>query len=415
MSADLDRANAPTLGGVVRRAHRRMAWASVAMAGCLVLLAGVIALRMYIDNNLRLVARSLAYTVEAAVVFNDADETHQTLNSMLEGEGIAFARVLDAKGQVLAQWAHKDQGLTSELGEWLGRQILTTPTVSEIHHDQHVVGQIELSGDGRGLLGFLLSAIAALLVCMAASGAMGTWLSRRMLREIVTPLHSLAEVAKAARYERDLALRVQPARILELRELGNDFNTLLDELQDRQTQLQHKNTALAHEASHDSLTGLPNRAHFEHRLQTALAQGQHENCTFAVLFLDNDHFKQVNDTYGHEAGDALLIEVAHRIRSQLRASDVVARLGGDEFAVLLTPILGNDEATQIADNILKAMRPPLPLQSSGFLQPSVSIGIAVYPVHGQDMSTLLRSADTAMYRAKAQRRGSQHLAIGSTT
>ncbi len=399
-----------TLGRVVRRAHRRMAWVAMAVAGALVLLAGVVALRVYIDNNLRLVARSLAYTVEAAVVFGDRENIHNTLDTMLAGEGVAGARVLDARGAVLAQWRHGNQGVVVGAGEWLGRHMLTDPTVGMIRNDGQLVGSVELRGDGRGLLGFLLSGMAALLVCMAISGAIGALLSRRMLRDIVTPLQSFAKVARAARHERDLTLRVPPARIVELRALGDDFNSLLDELQQRQVQLQLQNTALAHQANHDSLTGLPNRAYFEQRLQAALLQAQRDAGIFAVLFLDNDHFKQVNDTHGHEVGDALLVTVAHRIRTQLRESDLVARLGGDEFAVLLAPVRGVEDATRIADKIIHAVVSPLVLESSEQLQPSVSIGVAVYPIHGQDMVALLRSADAAMYHAKARCRGTRHVA-----
>ncbi len=399
-----------TLGGVVRRAYRRMAWVSVTVAGTLVLLAGAVALRVYIDNNLRLVARSLAYTVEAAVVFGDRENIRHTMDTMLAGEGVAHARVLDSRGSVLAQWRHGDQGLVGEVGVWLGRHMLSDPAVGVIRNDGQLAGRVELSGDGRGLLEFLLSGIAVLLVCMAISGAAGVLLSRRMLSDIVTPLQSLAEVARAARHERDLTLRVPPARIVELQALGDDVNSLLDELQQRQVQLQMQNTALTHQANHDSLTGLPNRAFFEQRLQAVLQQAQVEPGIFAVLFLDNDHFKQVNDTHGHEVGDALLVAVAQRIRTQLRESDLVARLGGDEFAVLLAPVRGADDATRIADKIIHAVGSPLVLDSGRQLLPSVSIGVAVYPIHGQDMVALLRAADAAMYRAKAHCRGTRHVA-----
>lgn len=410
MSDARDTTGPSTLSGVVRRAHRRMAWVSVAVAGTLVLLAGVVALRVYIDTNLQLVTRSLAYTVEAAVVFGDRENIRNTLDTMLADEGVAHARVLDARGSVLVQWHHPNQGVAGRTGEWLARHMLTDPQVGMIRNDGQLVGSVELSGDGQGLLGFLLTGMAALLVCMAISGAAGVLLSRRMLSDIVTPLQSLAEVARAARHERDLTLRVPPARIVELRALGDDFNSLLDELQQRQAQLQLQNTALAHQANHDSLTGLPNRAYFEQRLQAVLQQAQLEAGIFAVLFLDNDHFKQVNDTHGHEAGDALLVAVAQRIRSQLRESDLVARLGGDEFAVLLAPVRGADDATRIADKIIQAMASPLVLASGRPLWPSVSIGVAVYPLHGQDMVALLRSADTAMYHAKAHGRGTRHVA-----
>lgn len=407
--------HAPSLAEVVCRAHQRMAWASIAIAGSLVLLAGVMVLRIYIDSNLQLVARSLAHNVEAAVVFGDTEEIHRTLESMLPGEGIAFARVQDNHGQVLAQWQPHSQGLGVQAANWLGQHILTNPTYSTIHNANHPVGRIEIGGDGQGLLRFLILGMALLLLCIACAGCIGALLSKQMLHAIVTPLNELALAARAGRYERDLALRVQPAHILELRTLGDDFNSLMDELQERHTQLQQTNTALAHEAGHDSLTGLANRAHFERRLLEAMAQVQGTDSTFAVLFLDNDRFKQVNDTHGHEVGDALLTEVAHRIRSQLRSTDLVGRLGGDEFAVLLQPIHNSDDATRMANHILQAMAPELPIRGGNRLQPSVSIGIAVYPTHGHDIPSLLRSADVAMYRAKAGRRGSLRLAEAVNT
>ena len=200
------------------------------------------------------------------------------------------------------------------------------------------------------------------------------------------------------------------ARIQELNNLGNDFNALLDELESWQTHLKNENETLAHQASHDSLTDLPNRAYYEARLARTLRKLKKADEKAAVLFLDSDRFKGINDTYGHAAGDAVLVAVASRIRAQLREEDLVARLGGDEFAILLTPLHKPEDAQRIADKIIASMLAPIDLPHQVQVVTSLSIGIAVYPEHGATPDSLLSAADTAMYQAKRQDRGGQHLA-----
>ncbi len=399
-----------SLRDVVHRAHLGMALVAVALAGMLLLLVGTAALRVYLGHNLQLMARSLSYTVEAAVVFGDRAETQEVLERIVRDEGVADARVLLAGGVVFAQWHHGRERVDSRLGEALARAVGLEPAVEPILHDGQPVGAVALRSDGQGLLRFLLAGLAALALCTTVSGLVGIVLSRRMLGDIVTPLQHLARVARAVHRDRALGERVPPARIAELRELGDDFNALLDELEARQAHLQQQNSALKHQVLHDALTGVSNRAHFEQRLQSALAEASAEGAQLAVLFLDSDHFKQVNDTYGHAAGDALLVAVAQRMRAQVRDSDLVARLGGDEFAVLLPSVRGAQDAARIADKILDAMRDPVPLADGHALQPSVSIGIALYPEHGDAMDALMAAADAAMYRAKTHRRGSARVA-----
>ncbi|MEZ0198792.1 diguanylate cyclase, partial [Pseudomonas qingdaonensis] len=182
---------------------------------------------------------------------------------------------------------------------------------------------------------FLLSGLAGILFCTVLSALAAQYLSRRLLSDITRPLRGLASVAHAARRERSFDRRVPEAPIAELNELGNDFNALLDELEVWHSHLQSENQTLAHQASHDSLTGLPNRAFFEGRLSRSVRNAARQQDHLALLFLDSDHFKQINDTLGHAVGDEVLISVAERVRAQLREHDLVARLGGDEFAVLL--------------------------------------------------------------------------------
>ena len=161
-------------------------------------------------------------------------------------------------------------------------------------------------------------------------------------------------------------------------------------------------------AHHDPLTGLFNRFSLEDRLEQSLAVARREGDQLAVLFLDMDRFKIINDTVGHHAGDALLIQVAARLRESVRESDIVARLGGDEFVVVLTGLRdGMQSAAQVAAKLLDALGDPYEVEGTS-LHSSPSIGIALFPADGEDAETLMKSADTAMYHVKETgRNGSQ--------
>jgi diguanylate cyclase (GGDEF)-like protein/PAS domain S-box-containing protein len=160
--------------------------------------------------------------------------------------------------------------------------------------------------------------------------------------------------------------------------------------------LESKLQNLAH---YDSLCNLPNRTLFNDRLKLALSFAKREKKKLAVMFIDLDHFKEINDVYGHQAGDKVLKQVAQRLVASVRESDTVARLGGDEFVVLL-PIIDNEaHATLVASKIVEAVDQPIRIAQSE-MRVSSSIGIAIYPQHGKDEKLLVINADMAMYQAK---------------
>ncbi|NID16727.1 sensor domain-containing protein [Luteibacter yeojuensis] len=162
---------------------------------------------------------------------------------------------------------------------------------------------------------------------------------------------------------------------------------------------------MAHLAHHDTLTGLPNRALLTSRMEFAVTVAARRNQRAALLFVDVDHFKQINDSLGHAAGDTLLQEVARRIRGAVRPDDTVSRLGGDEFVVLMPHIDGPGDASAVADKVLAACSQAVGLGvDASALTISFSIGISVYPDDAEDAESLLRNADTAMYEAKMQGR-----------
>ena len=157
---------------------------------------------------------------------------------------------------------------------------------------------------------------------------------------------------------------------------------------------------LRYEAQHDSLTNLPNRILLKDRIEQALLIALRDKINLAVLFIDLDKFKPINDEHGHHVGDLILIEVARRIKECLRESDTVARVGGDEFVVLLPTIEVDQDASGVAEKILHVLNMPFEFVGQS-LSISSSIGIAFSPEHTSEGSTLMKHADTAMYCAKA--------------
>ncbi|MGD1715720.1 diguanylate cyclase domain-containing protein [Dapis sp. BLCC M172] len=165
------------------------------------------------------------------------------------------------------------------------------------------------------------------------------------------------------------------------------------------TREKQKQATIEYQALHDSLTNLPNRALFDRKLSEAIAHAAKRSEIMGVMFLDLDRFKQVNDTFGHSVGDLLLQTVSQRLAVCLREVDLIARWGGDEFGIILPQIHFREDVIEIADRLMKAMQPEFILEGHHF-NVTTSIGIALYPHDGLDSSTLLQSADTALYQVK---------------
>ncbi|WP_427184742.1 diguanylate cyclase domain-containing protein [Bordetella bronchialis] len=400
----------PSLRQALRRLHFVVTLFAVGLAGIVLTVTGLVALRAYTDHHQKLIARSIAYTVEAATVFHDRVAATETLAAIAAREDVAAAVVYDGKNEILAEWHRSADDNFAWARQQVARLLNPPPVFMPIVHQGQTVGRLLLVGRGGNLFDFLLKGLAGVAACALISGLVANRLSRRTSRQIGRPLRALAEVAHAVRNERAFSRRVPPARIRELHALGEDFNALLDELEAWQTQWLHENASLAHKAAHDSLTGLPNRAHFEEQLDRAIHDAAVLERRVAIMFLDSDRFKEINDGMGHAAGDAVLVNIAARVRGQLREGDVVARLGGDEFAVMLSPLRELSDAQRIADDILLGMRAPIRLPNGDDIVCSLSIGIAVFPDHAGNAADLFDAADSAMYHAKRRGGGTQSTA-----
>ena len=187
---------------------------------------------------------------------------------------------------------------------------------------------------------------------------------------------------------------------------------LEDEVTERQM-LEHQLAAATeeekearHAAFHDPLTGLPNRALFDDRLKHGLAQAKRHGWALAVMFLDLDDFKNINDAYGHDLGDSVLQTIAGRLRENIRRDDTISRYGGDEFLYMLMEVRNEQDIMSIAEKIITAIQAPCDVNVRGLsisLSINASIGISIFPKDGTTADTLVKSADKAMYRAKGNK------------
>jgi diguanylate cyclase len=230
-----------------------------------------------------------------------------------------------------------------------------------------------LAISGMHYTGMAAARFASSSYCFARPGANSTWLAGT------------------------IALVALIALVLTLTLLFYDAH--LHRTRTHAAELQRANQQLQHVATHDALTGLPNRVLLADRLEQAIAQAERSRSSFAVLMVDLDRFKSINDSLGHEAGDKLLMEIAQRLRASLRKVDTLARIGGDEFAIVLNGIAGPHCVEAAVSNLLQSVRKPFELASIE-IQTSPSIGVSLYPHDGTDPQTLLKHADAAMYHAK---------------
>lgn len=220
-------------------------------------------------------------------------------------------------------------------------------------------------------------------------------------RLISSPIRHLAEVTThlPSKIFNEQHIKWPKTIIKEINSLIDNFKSTSEILNDNFKEIQSANIELNYLANHDPLTRLPNRVKFNKELNSRLEMAKINRGTLAVLFLDLDRFKLINDTFGHDVGDKLLKEISNRLGKILGKDDMACRIGGDEFTILLSNIEIIDEVTDVANKILSILQKPYVLYGQEF-NVSASIGIAVYPEDGEEAELLLKKADTAMYRAK---------------
>jgi len=389
----------PTLRKSLRRIHLIIILTSMMFSGMSISLLSVLALRNYAENNSELLATTISYSARNAVAAGDSEAALAILQDIGGKTQFGQARILDANHRLLASWSANSGQASHPFRELVSRWLFPKPVQIPVRYADKEVGLIWLTGDGCRVMHYLRQAMTWLGCSMLLSALLAFYLSRRMHAGIVRALQNIAHVAHEVRKRRAFSLRVPSSSIAELNKLSGDFNSLLDELADWQRHLQSENATLAHQVRHDALTGLPNRSAFEQELHKQLNNPLTAS-RVAVLFIDGDRFKAVNDSYGHAAGDRVLIVTAQRLRGRLRKGDLVARLGGDEFAVLLLGIDSGEQAGRVAQNVVEAMRDPIRLDDGTQITQSLSVGIALAKNH-HTAEAAIAQADAAMYHTKA--------------
>lgn len=322
---------------------------------------------------------------DAAGVLPEEDGMQSTLRqarqdweAALAARGLWGGQVLELKGNHVAEtpaFATASKGVRDKL---IGIQSSALEALDRGLVDTGDLEQLLIVGR----TGLLAVAVGATL-----------YFRRRMVKDLMRPVNSLRRGVHKLQAG-DYSHRIDVARRDELGELATAFNGMAAALQD-------SHRTLTHRATHDALTGLANRAALTERLAASFASGSdlrthHEG----LLFIDIDDFKDVNDSFGHEGGDELLVQLAARLRASVRSHDLVARLGGDEFAVV---VLNNDDGTPatgpVAERIYETLSEPFRIGDHE-LTVSVSIGVAQRSAETADAAELLRQADSAMYAAK---------------
>jgi len=258
---------------------------------------------------------------------------------------------------------------------------------------------------GQATVSYLILSLLATTLAFAVAALLF------LEKEVLSPLTGLSKTVSSIGKSRDLSARVPVRGRNELSTLAGEMNKMLQSLEESGTERKRAEETLRYMAYHDPLTGLPNRALFNDRLTLELARAQRNRQKLAVMLLDLDYFKNINDTLGHSVGDRLLQVAGNRLRSLLRSSDTVARMGGDEFLLMLPEIARVQDTSRVAQKILGAFREPFVLDGHK-LHTTASIGIATYPDAGEDADTLTKNADIAMYRAKKRGRNNyEHYSV----
>jgi diguanylate cyclase (GGDEF)-like protein len=348
-------------------------------------------------NNL---AQITALEAQAALIFHDDAAAEEVLHNIPAEEGVTRAELFDAQGKLKARVINMPRGLLGQLaGNFDGEQVS-----ANVIADRKSVGQVRLQGGEGPLLNAFFGLILADIMVVTFVGLFSYVVSRRNTRRIAQPLTQLRTLMQRATEQQDYTQRAPAAEIAEVDDLRVQFNGLLDEIVQRDQALRANNQVLRRLAFHDPLTGLPNRAMFEPALTATLSECAANGSKAALLYLDIDSFKTINDTFGHDIGDQLLTTIADRLRVWLPEGAMAARLGGDEFVLLIAPLPAASEHGEAGTvKLIHALRATLerPVRLPDcIIHPGVSIGVAVYPDTATSAEALLQSSDKSMYQMK---------------
>ncbi|MBI5890855.1 MAG: diguanylate cyclase [Nitrosomonadales bacterium] len=372
------------------------------IGGCTVLLIIFIAVQNELQESKQQVYQlmdAVEYSAAIAGYSGNKEIANDVIKGLLRSDNVCQARLYNKTGLDIAS------------SKYTGENKCPETIARDLHSpfdEQEIVGHLETRMDNtfireraRREAGQLAISLLALIILP------GLVIWQTIARLITIPIHYLSRQLHQITPGTSARIKsISGRKEDEIVQLAHDVNHLLGVVEDtlieereQRLLIKEMKQKYQHLAHHDMLTGLPNRSLFADRLQQMLAQAKRSISHGALVYLDLDKFKPVNDTLGHDVGDLVLKEIAQRLQTAVRESDTVARIGGDEFVVLLPTIESKQDAGTVAEKIRHALDQPFEI-GEHTIHIGCSIGIAVYPEHGDDEISLMKNADTAMYQAK---------------
>ena len=349
----------------------------------------------YAKQSLNIFSATLSEQIQPAVIFNDRITLQQTLNNHIQQYPIRAIQVINLQGKPLAE-AYKPTPEFAWMENLFDKVFFKHPVTRTIKHQNNQYGSLIIYGSATQLMSFFFQ----LLICLSAGIfiilLIMLWLVHSTYQKLMHSIQPMVNTVESLNLDTQYQARLPSSPIYEFRVISGAFNNLLDKVQRTNEKLQSENSQLSHQALHDQLTELPNRHYFYNIL---FNQFEHpEKNQTALFFIDNNNFKNINDVYGHLAGDAVLKEMAQRLKKNVRSHDVVARLGGDEFAILLRNIKHYDHLELICEHLIEYSKAPLSFDQHQ-IHFSFSIGVA-FSKCATTPEDLIAEADNAMYKAK---------------
>ncbi|OGS97076.1 MAG: hypothetical protein A3K04_06215 [Gallionellales bacterium RBG_16_56_9] len=367
-------------------------------------------------NDSKTISSLLAESVTSALLFGDKKAAQESLAGLRTVSYVTHAELYDKAGNLFAGYA-KTAGTFSAPANFdprgyqqdirFGSMAFDSAfPVLSIAPNREQIGTITIHVDLTDAYVHLGYQTFALLLIGLLCAALVSAVLSKLQKSITLPLLSLTETMRKVSKDGDFSERAILSSQDEIGELASVFNQMVDELSHRENSLHQElkerrriEARLSQIAHFDTVTLLPNRHSFNGRIDRALLNYKYDLEKFALMYIDLDNFKYVNDTFGHHVGDLLLGRIAERLRKSLRQEDFVARLGGDEFVIIMSNFTDILQISEVAGKILATLQAPFSLEGHEVFI-SASIGITICPDNSEESETLQRQADNAMYQAK---------------
>ena len=361
-----------------------------------------------LKEEVQILAHDLSPNCSVALVFDDRQAAAETLEGLRDKSQVAFGSIVTVDGRLFAKYERQpDIALPYDLylylpsgnqceASFLGNFLKVSHPI--VFNDEQI-GTLNICAGldkiRQAMMRYIVLGLLGLAGATVFAWLLALWLQRLISR----PIEHLAQTMLAVSSEKDYSRRVAMERCDELGTLVENFNEMLNQIQIRDADLQEKQERLNYLAYHDALTGLANRLLFDDRLKHALAMARRTDSEVALLFIDLDRFKNINDSLGHKTGDTVLKEVASRLSETIHAGDTLARLGGDEFVIICEQADDFEGVKNLAEKVRQVLNRSVTANSQELFV-SGSIGISIFPKDGECVESLMQCADVAMYRAK---------------